>query len=274
MVQKYPFTFTISHKILLAVAISCAIMPIFFGKFHPLFLIFPSISIFIVVVMLLTVGKTAIELSEKGLRFHFIIRLGNLLFSKEVPRFVKWDEIQGMIVCYTHFHETKLAKHYARYAPILKGKEKIAKIFLKNSKGSPKYFFIPFKNLKDSDVKKLIDNLRKKIPDITNDNEIFSRILQNVSLPPKIQYKNLTLTHEGITLSEEVIPWNRIIVIDYEDFHSRMFNISYQSKTGSFGDIMIKSKRTEEFRNFIRYLIKNANNASIDASLLKIFSKS
>jgi hypothetical protein len=271
MVQKYSYGFSAIHIILLVVAFLLVTFPIVIDKFHPVLLIFPAISIFIVVLVILTAGKPAVELSEKGLRFHFMIRLGNLLSSKEVPRFLKWDEIQGMIVCFTHYDATSSSKSLMGS---LSGKEKIAKVFYKIYKGSPKYFVIPFKNLKDSDGEKLLDNLREKIPNITNKSNIFSDILRNFVLPSKIQYKKYILSQEeGIKHPKGTIPWNSITSIDYEDFHSRMLNVSYENQTGSFENIFIKPEGTEDFKNFIRYIIKKADNAYIDASLLKIFSK-
>jgi hypothetical protein len=52
-----------------------------------------------------------------------------------------------------------------------------------------------------------------------------------------------------------------------------MVNVLYQRQTDSFENIMIKPEGTEDFKNFIQYLIMKSDNASIDASLLKIFSK-
>jgi len=271
MVQKYFFAFTIYHILLLVVAFFLTSLLIVVNKFHPVLLILPSLSIFIVVVVFLTAGKTAVELSEGGLKFHFMIRLVNLLFSKEVPRFVRWDEIQGMIICYTRFGEAPWGKSILRS---LTGEEKIAKIFLKISKGSPKYFVIPFKNLKEPDGKQLLDNLREKIPNITNKSDVFSDFLRNITPLSKRQYKKFTLLQEeGMKHTKGIVPWNKITSIDYADFSTRMVNVSYQSQTGSFENIMIKPQGTEDFKKFIQYLIMKADNASIDASLLKIFSK-
>jgi hypothetical protein len=271
MVRKYSFAFTIYHIFLLVVAFFLTSLLIVVNKFHPILLILPSLSIFIVVLVFLTAGKTAVELSEEGLKIHFMIRLGNILFSKEVPRFVRWNEIQGMIVCYTRFGETSYGKSILRS---LVGEEKIAKIFFKISKGIPKYFFIPFKNFKQSDGEQLLDNLREKIPNLTNKNDVFSDFLRNIVLPSKLQYKKYTLLQEeGIKHPNGIIPWNKIASIDYADFSSRMVNVLYQRQTDSFENIMIKPEGTEDFKNFIQYLIMKSDNASIDASLLKIFSK-
>jgi hypothetical protein len=265
MVQKYPFAATVNDKIVLVIAFSLASIPIyaiFEGKFHPVILIFPAISLFAVLFYFLKIGKTAIELSEQGIRLHFIVRLGSLLMAKELPSFIGWNDIQGMIIFdYSYGGQ----------------QSDIARIIFKKPDKTPTSLDLNssfFKNSKD-----LFQNLRKKIPNIMQNHQIFSEFLKDSISPSKIQYKNLTLTEEGIIHPKGIIAWNDLKIIYYGDFLSRIsgygtVSITYQNYENQIESINIAPKGTEQFRNFLRYLISKANKASIDPSLLKIFKSS
>lgn len=274
MVQRYSFAFTGKDKLLIVIAFLSALLPFIFipiGKFHPVLLSLTLIGILTFLLLLLKFWKPAIVLSENGLKFHFIIRLGNILFSKEVPRFLKWDEIQGMIFYHSHSDDSNLDRNIATIYPRF-GKKKMAKIFIKNHRGILKNIVLATNAFKNSN--ELFDDLRKKIPDITNKNDIFLNIFQKFPFPTNIQFKNITLGPEGIIKqSKEVIPWHSVIGIDYDDFYTRTVYVSYESQSGLSEHISIKPKGTDEFKNFLRYFIKNANSASIDPSLLKLFGK-
>ena len=265
MVQKYPFAATVNDKLVLVIAFSLASIPIyaiFEGKFHPVILIFPAISLFAVLFYFLKIGKTAIELSEQGIRLHFIVRSGSLFMSKELPSFIGWNDIQGMIIFdYSYGYQ----------------KSEIARVIFKRPNGvltslDLNYSF--FKNSKD-----LLENLRKRIPNIMQHHQIFSEFLKDFISPSKIQYKNLTLTEEGIIYPKGIIAWNDLKIIYYDDFLSRIsgygtVSITYQNYENRLESINIAPKGTEQFRNFLLYLVAKANKASIDPLLLKIFESS
>jgi len=256
MVQRYSFAFTGKDKLLIVIAFLLALLPFIFipiGKFHSVLLSLTLIGILTFLLLLLKFSKPAIVLSENGLEFHFIIRLGNILFSKEVPRFLEWDEIQGMIFYYPHSDDSSLDRNIATIYPRF-GKEKIAKIFIKNRRGIPNCFVLATNAFKKSS--ELFDNLRKRIPNITNKNDIFLNIFQNFPFPTNIQFKNITLGTEGIIKhSREIIPWHSVIGIDYEDFYTRTVYVSYESQLGLSEHISIKPKGTDEFKNFLRYFM-------------------
>lgn len=274
MVQRYFFAFTGKDKLSIVIAFLLALLPFIFipiGKFHPVLLSLTLIGILTFILLFLKFWKPALVLSENGIKFHFIIRWGNILFSKKVPRFLKWDEIQGMIFYYSHSDDSSLDRNIATIYPRF-GKEKIAKIFIKNHRGISKCFVLATNAFKESNG--LFDNLKKQIPDITNRNDIFLNIFQNFQIPTNIQFKNITLGPEGIIKeTKEVIPWHSVTGIDYDDFYTRTLYISYESQSGLSEHISIKPKGTDEFKNFLRCFIKNANNASIDPSLLKLFGR-
>ena len=267
MIRKYYLSFT--HTILIFILMGI-----------PLFLALLAVSttlkiedrtfliIFIILGVLITVlGKkikiTAFELSEHGLRINSLIWLSNMsAIPPTVKRFVGWDEIKGIIISYVFYGHQK---------------SKIAKVFFNKPSGGLTYLVLNSSISENSE--ELFENLKSRIPNIMNNNEIFSDLFQNFISPSRIQYKESTLAEEGIIYPKRVIPWNRIKVIDYEDFNRRVsgygtINITYQNQKDEIESIKIVPRGTEQFRNFLRYLIKKADKASIDPSLLKLLKSS
>ena len=156
-------------------------------------------------------------------------------------------------------------------------KSKIARIVFKKPNGNLSVWTLNASLIKDSS--ELFEKLRSKIPDIKQDNTIFSDLLKENISTSDIQFKNLTLKEEGIFYLNESIPWNQVKVIDYEDFKSHIsgygiINITYQAQKDDLKNLQVAPNGTEQFRVFLEYLIKKAENASIDPTLLNLFDSS
>lgn len=262
MVQKYYLSFTPTVIIFLAIAVPIFFVLIFISTDY--FPIFAALLAILILILGKKINFVGLELSEHGMKISPLMWIGDLSFklSRNTLSFVRWDEIQGMI----NFDYT-----YGRQ------KTKIYKIIFKKPDGNLTSLALTPSNLKNS--VELFDNLRNKIPEITQNHKIFSDVLNNFVSPARLQCKNITLTDEGILHSKGVIPWNNLKVIYYDEFFNRIsgygtVNITYQYQKDYFENIKVAPAGTEHFRKFLQYLINKADKASIDPSILKIFDSS
>jgi len=194
---------------------------------------------------------TALELSDIGIKARFFLRIGNPFALKKT--YLRWDEIRGMIVCYSS-----------------STKERFLKIFYNHNKENLKYLGLRLKIFRDAD--KLVTELRSMLPDIKNDDSIFDNLREVPSAHSMVKFKNIILSSEGLRYSnQKIIPWSDVKVISYEDRGFGPITITYDDQN-SINHISIKPKWSEDFNIFLRHLIKNAKHSSIDPSLLKILT--
>ncbi len=267
MIQKYYLSFFKKYFFIFAIVFIISIPVetiVFFYITGELASLFFMSSFAISLILALFIRIIGIELSEHGMRINPLIWISDP--SVKSPKvkyfFVQWDQIQGMII---------FDYSYGRQ------KTKIYRILFKKPDGSLTSLALNPSIVENSN--ELFDNLRKKIPNIMQNHQIFSAFLKNFISPSRIQYKKLTLTEEGIIHPKGIISWNNLKVVYYDDFFSRIsgygaINITFQNQKDYIDSIKIVPQGTEKFRKFLRYLISKAYNASVDPSLLKIFESS
>lgn len=255
----------VPSKVNLLIAIALLLVPIFDLINHTVRIIDPFLFILSILLGSIAFGKirlTGIELSDHGLKVNFFIFLrNNLVFSRYVPKILKWNELHGMLTYPAHVYSFD--------------HKEVAKIFIKDSGKKLKYLLLESTSFEKAS--ELFDTLKNRIPEMLNNNEIFKGVLRH-PLNEEINYKNLTLTRNGITDPNETIPWDSLKIITYDDFNTKIDGygtiiIGYQNSRNQAQSIKIEPEMTDQFRDFLRFCIKNAGKASIDPSLLKFFDK-
>ncbi len=221
------------------------------GVFHmPIVMILLVMAIFIgapVAAVIWRLGTPAVEISETG-------------FKVSIPFLYKrnsatWDEIEGMT--------------FGNIRTFLMP-DKQLKILLKSEGAATKEIILSLKAVEKSD--EIVAKLRERIPELSHQDLMQSKVLQQPVGKSEVKYRKWTLTERGITGSSMLLSWNDVKAVSYSGLVIGGYGattITYNNAKGKEKSLIIKPKISPDYHDFIRYLIQHASHASIDPGLIK-----
>lgn len=207
------------------------------------FLIMDAIIIGVIIWRIMT---PLIEISDTGLKVGV-----PFLFRKNTAM---WDEIDAMVI------------GQARTVGI---KERDVKILLKSGNASTKELYFKLNAVEKAD--EIVEKLRAKIPEKAYEAIKQSSALQKPVTKKEIRYRGWILTEKGLRKGKEIIPWEKVKELKCAGLVIAGYGattIIYTGNGGRIQSITAKSSSSEQYQDFIRYLMQHSQKATIDPSLL------
>lgn len=197
-------------------------------------------------------GTPAVEISEFGFKVSI-----PLLFKSNSAT---WNEIEGMT--FGNIRTFGIA-------------DKQLKILLKSEGPSAKEIILSLKAVEKPD--ELIAKLRERIPEISHEKILQSKVLQESFSKETVTFGKWTLTKTGMAGPKLTVAWNDVKAISYSGLVIAGYGattITYAGKAGKEKSLIVQPKTTEAYHDFIRYLVQHSVNASIDPGMVKVLEYS
>ena len=188
-----------------------------------------------VAVLIWRLATPAVEISETG----FKVSVPFLYKSNSA----KWDEIEGMT--------------FGKIRTFLMP-DKQLKILLKSEGAATKEIILSLKAVEKPD--EIVAKLRERIPEITHQDLMQSKALQQPVTKPEVKFRQWTLTEKGIAGPKLLVPWIDVKAISYSGLVIGGYGattITYKNEQGKDKSFIIKPKISPDYHDVIRYLIQH-----------------